>query len=204
MSEMPVEKEQTPKGRRRRDAAATQAALLQAARTLMNERGIHGTSTRDVAHAAGVNQGLVYRYFGSKEKLFAEAAAGPDDDSSFLATAPLSEVPGLLLDTVLERIGASGQHTHHLSGLLSGAQNEAIRDVMRDRIEKRFGEALAPRLTGPDARLRAELLAALIAGIGLFRGKIGTAALVSAERDELHRYVDALAAVLIDGLPESD
>src|SRR4051812_15654409 len=98
---MPDDEEQTTPPRRRRDAAATQAALLQAARRLMNERGIDGTSTRDVAQAAGVNQGLVYRYFGSKEKLFAEAATGPDeDDGSVFATAPLSEVPHLLLDTV--------------------------------------------------------------------------------------------------------
>jgi AcrR family transcriptional regulator len=195
---MPDEQERTPPERRRRDAAATQEALLKAARTLMNERGIHGTSTRDVAQAAGVNQGLVYRYFGSKEKLFALAAAGPDeDDGSVFATAPLSEVPHLLLDTVLERIDASGQQTHPMSGLLSGAQNEAIRAVVRERIEKRYGEQLAPRLSGPDAHLRAELLAALVVGIGLLRGKIGSTALVNADRAELHRYVDTLAAVLL-------
>jgi AcrR family transcriptional regulator len=196
-----TEDEQAP-GRRRRDAAATQEALLQAARKLMNERGIHGTSTRDVAQEAGVNQGLVYRYFGSKEKLFAEAAAGPDDDASIFASAPLAELPGLLLDFVLERIDASGEHAHHLSGLLSGAQNEAIRAVVRGRIEQRYGEQLAPRLTGPDARLRAELLAAVVVGIGLLRGKIGSAALVSADRADLHRYVDALAAVLLDAPPD--
>jgi AcrR family transcriptional regulator len=195
---MPDDQEQTTPPRRRRDAAATQEALLQAARTLMNERGIDGTSTRDVAQAAGVNQGLVYRYFGSKEKLFAEAAAGPDeDDGSVFATAPLSEVPHLLLDTVLERIDASGQQAHPMSGLLGGAQNEAIRAVVRDRIEKGYGEQLAPRLSGPDARLRAELLAAVIVGIGLLRGKIGSTALVNADRADLHRYVDALAAVLL-------
>lgn len=48
---------------------------------------------------AGVNQALVYRYFGSKEKLIAEAA-GRDLDTADTMTAdtPLADLPRALLD----------------------------------------------------------------------------------------------------------
>lgn len=87
---------------RRRDAAATRAALLVAARALMAEHGVEGAGTRDVAAAAGVNQALVYRYFGSKEKLFAEAASGSTESDGIIANTPLADLPSVLLDRVLD------------------------------------------------------------------------------------------------------
>ncbi|MBM9460820.1 helix-turn-helix transcriptional regulator [Nocardioides sp. zg-536] len=44
----------------------TRADLLDAARRLVAEHGSHGVSTQMIAAEAGVNQALVYRYFGSK------------------------------------------------------------------------------------------------------------------------------------------
>lgn len=48
-------------------------ALLEAAVSLFAERGPAATSVRDVARRARVNQGLIYRHFGSKEALLASA-----------------------------------------------------------------------------------------------------------------------------------
>lgn len=53
----------TAKGERTRDA------LLDAALRLFAERGFHGTAVPDVARAAGVAAGTVYRHFASKEEL---------------------------------------------------------------------------------------------------------------------------------------
>lgn len=44
-------------------------ALLTAAQELMAERGPSNVPLRDVAEAAGVNFGLIYRYLGTKEDL---------------------------------------------------------------------------------------------------------------------------------------
>lgn len=44
-------------------------ALLDAAERLLVSEGRDGLTTRRVAHAAGVNQGLVYHHFGSLEEL---------------------------------------------------------------------------------------------------------------------------------------
>ena len=45
-------------------------ALLDAATTLLAERGPATVSVRDIASRAGVNHGLVHRHFGSKQALF--------------------------------------------------------------------------------------------------------------------------------------
>lgn len=55
-----------PKGA---DGDATRRRILAAARALVAERGIDGTSTRDVAEAAGVNVATLHHHFGSKDGL---------------------------------------------------------------------------------------------------------------------------------------
>lgn len=45
------------------------AAILAAATDLFAERGPAATSIRDIAARAGVNHGLVFRHFGTKEQL---------------------------------------------------------------------------------------------------------------------------------------
>jgi len=181
---------------RRRDAAATRQALLGAARLLMAQHGVEGTSTRDVAAAAGVNQALVYRYFGSKEKLFAEAADSALATDNMMADTPLSELPAALLARVLDI--SESYHDSSLSALVSAANDETVRAIIRERIDAGFGSQLAPRLDGPDPELRAELLAALVIGIGFLKRKIGTPAITAADRDKLGRYVDQMVGPLFE------
>lgn len=181
---------------RRRDAAATRAALLAAAQVLMAQHGVAGTSTRDVATLAGVNQALVYRYFGSKEKLFAEAAnssvSAPDD---LIVNTPLAELPRVLLEHIfaMAELHKSGD----LSTLVTAANDEAVREVIKLRIETAFSAQLARRLEGPDAELRAELLASIVVGVGFLRLKIGTKAMTTADHETLIAYVDKMAAPLL-------
>jgi AcrR family transcriptional regulator len=56
-----------------RDADATRTALIAAARELFACDGFDRTTVRGIADRAGVNQALLFRYFGNKEGLFAEA-----------------------------------------------------------------------------------------------------------------------------------
>ena len=44
--------------------------LLEIAMKLFSERGFDGTSTREIAQAAGVNEALIFRHFRTKEDLF--------------------------------------------------------------------------------------------------------------------------------------
>lgn len=54
---------------RRRDRAATETALLDAAKFVFAERGYDAATTREVAARAGVNEQLIQRYFGGKHGL---------------------------------------------------------------------------------------------------------------------------------------
>jgi AcrR family transcriptional regulator len=53
-------------------AARTYDALLAAAATVFAERGFEGAQTPDIAAAAGVSTGALYRYFKDKRHLFIE------------------------------------------------------------------------------------------------------------------------------------
>ncbi len=61
---------QPPKQRRRSDAREN---ILRAAERLFAECGFKGSSLRNVADSAGVNQGMIHYFFRSKEALFQEA-----------------------------------------------------------------------------------------------------------------------------------
>jgi AcrR family transcriptional regulator len=184
---------------RRRDAVATRRALLAAARRQLDEHGFAGTTTRDIAAVAGVNQALVYRYFGSKEKLLAEAAGGDSADTlqGVVSRAPLAELPHVLLDYALDMHAAAGERTSSLATLVSGVNDATLRVLIRERIESGFVNLLAQRLDGPDALVRAELLAALITGTILLREKVGTQALTKADRQTLRTWIDLMAAPLL-------
>jgi AcrR family transcriptional regulator len=62
------------------------ARLREAAVRLFAERGVDGTSMRDIAEAAGVTAGLIIHYFGSKEGL----KAAVDEAMIQVFTEPLS------------------------------------------------------------------------------------------------------------------
>jgi AcrR family transcriptional regulator len=57
--------------KRPRNAAATRAAILNAALAAFSRYGYDGIGVREIAQTAGVTGVLVNRYFGSKEELFA-------------------------------------------------------------------------------------------------------------------------------------
>ena len=58
---------------RRRDAAATRAAILEAAQAQFARLGYDRAALRDIAAEAGADVALIKRYFGGKEALFTEA-----------------------------------------------------------------------------------------------------------------------------------
>src|ERR1700691_5490673 len=47
------------------------AAIIKSVRRVFSEKGFHGTTTRELADAAGVSEALLYKHFPNKEALFA-------------------------------------------------------------------------------------------------------------------------------------
>src|SRR3954454_13337896 len=89
----PVDKERAqmagPPPARRRNAAATREAILTSARRAFARVGYDGAGVREIAAGAGVTAMLVNRYFGSKEKLFAEVLAATSATPTILTQANL-------------------------------------------------------------------------------------------------------------------
>jgi AcrR family transcriptional regulator len=71
VSAIPLELLHTPPPRERADAARNRAAVLQAAARLFAEHGVAAVSMDQVAAAAGVGKGTVFRRFGDKAGLAA-------------------------------------------------------------------------------------------------------------------------------------
>ncbi|MEA5582111.1 TetR/AcrR family transcriptional regulator [Nodularia harveyana UHCC-0300] len=54
--------------------AQTRTRILQAAQKLFASKGFDGTTTRDLAQAAGVAEGTLFRYFPNKKSILVEVA----------------------------------------------------------------------------------------------------------------------------------
>lgn len=61
----------------RRDPERTRSAILDAATAMFTRCGLNGTSLDDISREAGINRGLIYHYFKTKESLFDQVLAKP-------------------------------------------------------------------------------------------------------------------------------
>ncbi|MFG2715078.1 TetR/AcrR family transcriptional regulator [Streptomyces goshikiensis] len=91
-SATPLELLRTPPPKERADAARNRAAVLEAAARLFTEHGVEAVSMDQVAAAAGVGKGTLFRRFGDKSGL---AAALLDAREHVLQEAVLSGPPPL-------------------------------------------------------------------------------------------------------------
>jgi AcrR family transcriptional regulator len=148
--------------RRRRDAAASRTAILTAARACFSEDSYERVGVRDIATRAGVTAALVIRYFGSKERLFAEALRWD------LRDLGLAE----LLVGDLEQLGARLARYVVLEAppgpfltIVRVAPNAQAAAVVREITEEEFTVPLARRLAGDHAALRASIRASIVTAL---------------------------------------
>lgn len=162
---------------RPRDAEATRRALLDAARTLFAQDGYDATTVRAVADRAGVNQALLFRYFGNKEGLFVEAVRGRALD--VLAAGPQAE----LLDRLLSAVLQPAEAPDVFMAVLRGTGSARVGAQLRGELEDTYTAALADLVDTSDradAEVRAQLLLAWLLGITMVRSTPDTRAAPSA------------------------
>lgn len=172
----------TPRSRapvRRRDAVATRAAILAAARRAFAEVGYDGAGVRQIARGAGVTAMLVNRYFGSKEQLFAEVVADIMSRPIILTDERLASARGDdgVAEALVELTAAGGAPLDGFRIMLRSASSATAAAIGREQIEAHYYKALASALSGAHAEQRAALVLAIVAGVQIMRQMIGLTAL---------------------------
>ncbi|GAA4883521.1 MULTISPECIES: TetR/AcrR family transcriptional regulator [Saccharopolyspora] len=182
-------------GDQRRATCATRDALLRAARRRFSLHGYADVTLRDIAADAEVSAALVVKYFGSKENLFAEAS-GFEQDAARLLDCPLPELGEHLVRTLLDYHDRT-QGDPLLRALFTSARPAGAQ--FRTNFEHQLVERLAQRLTGPDARLRAELVCSHLLGLSAARLVLRTGAISAEPRDRLVAFTAPLLQRWLDG-----
>lgn len=128
-----------PKGDKRR---RTRAALLEAARAVVREKGYERTTLQDVAARAGMTSGAIYGNFRNKDELFialADAYWAPIRPR-FKPGATLAEIMRALADATLAAIpdrqtAAPGR----LTGMAYALKHEAMQARVREITAASYG-----------------------------------------------------------------
>jgi len=151
--------------RRAHDAAASRSDLLKAARELFAERGYVSTTLRDISERARVDKSMVARYFGNKEALY-RAVLSEDPPPTLIEPAPRATA-----SVLLQRWDERGPGPA-MQSLIRAEVADEIRSDAKDRLERTLVNPLCERFEEQGAsepRLRAQLVIALLVGIGTVR-----------------------------------
>jgi AcrR family transcriptional regulator len=186
--------------RRRRNAAATRAAILISARIAFARSGYDGAGVREIAEGAGVTAMMVNRYFGSKEQLFAEVVAETMRAPTILSPEILASphLGASIATTLLDITQADATPLEGFQIMLRSASSERAAEIAREQIENHYLKTMTSALTGDLAAQRAALVFALVAGIQVMRQMIGLSALADADPATLVELLGPVLQQLID------
>jgi AcrR family transcriptional regulator len=149
------------------DADATRRRMLGSAVALFADRGLGGTSLRDVATEAGVSLAMVHHYFGGKDDLYEACLAATYDELSAMqgelarelsASAPLGELFARAVGTAY-RFALEHRTAVRLlvrAAVSSGELNPRGRKLLLGSLDL-VSTAVAARLGRPAAELRLPL-----------------------------------------------
>ncbi|ANS31887.1 transcriptional regulator (plasmid) [Rhodococcus opacus] len=123
-----------------RDADATRARLLEAATTAFAEKGFKGTTTRDIASAAGMSPAALYVHHKSKEELlYLISRSGHDrilrlmQEANASSEAPTATLHRVIHDFAIDhaRGPAAARITNYEMSSLTPEHLAEIRDIRR-------------------------------------------------------------------------
>jgi AcrR family transcriptional regulator len=165
-------------------ARRTYEAILRAAAKLFPKRGFDGAQVPDIAKAAGVSTGAVYRYFTDKREIFLEMLELHLDEARAEVDARMKarnfQSPDAIVEAVVDEIFAQTRRDPALARIyLSMSFTDRDVGALRARTEAADRDAVAllvsalPRERIPDPNAAAVVIqsAALAAAIecGVFR-----------------------------------
>jgi AcrR family transcriptional regulator len=189
-------------GPRKRDAEATRAAILEAAKAHFARSGYDRAALRDIAADARSDVALVKRYFGGKEALFVEALKGsfhPDRMRAWDRRTFPREAAAMLADAA--HVGE--ERTLSFQFLLRTATSPTTAPLLNIAVQERFLGPIRDWLGGEDAAARARVLAATYIGF-LVERLIRNEALKGREREVFIDRVTAIFEALLVPWPTDE
>jgi AcrR family transcriptional regulator len=171
--------------RRRRDAAATRAAILEAATRRFATHGYERAGVREIAADAGVTAALVNRYFGSKEGLFAEVIERALDMGHLLRGRRGDLADHLARVMVYGREYAPDDVQTPLLLLLHSATEPRAVELFRQDLDRTQLRLLAEHIGGDDAAVRAAMVLAQLTGFAILHDLLRPEAFAEASGEEL-------------------
>lgn len=185
---------------RRRDAGRTRERILLAAQKIFSERDYGQARVSDIAAAAGVNQALVMRYYGSKDRLFETALAALLDLNN-LPEGRSRENFGA--DVVRRLTGEEGGPPDPLPMVLRAVSDPDARQIAQRLMGERIMVPLAAWLGGVDAQERAAEILLLCAGFYTYHQLLPLApfegGIAPSARSWLEQSLQALADDQVNG-----
>ncbi|MBA5865657.1 MAG: TetR family transcriptional regulator [Nitrospira sp. CR1.3] len=141
---------------RRPTGQERQAGLIAAAASLFAAKGFNGTTTKEIARAAGVSEALVFKHFPTKRALYTailaekvtvnelleaveESAKKRDDRRVFTLIASFRIRPGVD-PTLLRLLLFSALEGHELSDIFFGKHHKVFYDHLAAYIRTRIDE----------------------------------------------------------------
>jgi AcrR family transcriptional regulator len=179
---------------RKRNAEATRAAILEAAKAHFAQLGYDVAVLRDIARDAGVDVALVKRYFGGKEALFLEALRASFGDG--VRDWDRENVAHEIATELADSPHVDEARTHRFQFLLRAATSPTTAPLLNVLVQDRFLGPIREWLGGADADARARVFAASYIGFlveRLIRGE----ALAGREREVFVERVTAIFTALV-------
>ena len=185
-----------PERARKRDADATRAAILAAAKKHFARSGFDGAFLRDIAAEAGADAALINRYFGGKDGLFAAAlkdSIAPDAISHWDRATFAAEIAKMMAGHAHQHV----ERTHAFEFLLQAATNPTTAPLLNQAVQERFMGPIREWIGGADVDARARIFASVFIGL-LVERLIRDEPLAGREREIFIERTAALLQSLVD------
>ncbi|MGV9614791.1 TetR/AcrR family transcriptional regulator [Nocardia xishanensis] len=175
----------------------TESRILAAAKRLFAEVGYDRATVRAIATEAETDPGLVMRYFGSKDKLFAQAAGFEAEE--LIAGTP-EQAAEQLLAALEDKLAAAPIDA--LASIRSMFTHPEAADEVRSAMVSRQQQA-AQHLAADDADLRAGLIGALTIGAVIGRYLLQLDGLRDAEPERITALLRSAFHDIAHGVPRT-
>lgn len=181
---------------RKRDADATRAAILAAAKIHFARSGYEGGYLRDIAADAGVDAALINRYFGGKDGLFAAAlkdSIRPDAISQWERKTFGRDIAKMMANHAHH----DNDRMHAFQFLLRAATSPATAPLLNEAVQDRFMAPIRSWIGGEQAEARARIVASIFIGL-LVERLIRDEPLAANERESFIERTGELLQSLVD------